>query len=344
MKALLLKELKKFEYVDVDVPGIKENEVLIKIKATSVCGSDIAGIDGKSRRRQVPIIMGHEASGLIVKTGNKVQNFNVGDRVTFDSTIYCNECDFCKSGEINLCNHRRVFGVSCDTYRMHGTFCEYVVVPEHILYKLKDNISYQQAALIEPMSVAYHALKLGNPKPSDCVLLFGTGTIALFAIQLFKIKGCKQLMVVGRNDKKLEVARELGADFVINSNNENVVDTVLLHTDSRGADLCYDAAGAQSTFSKGIASLKKGGTLVTLANLELFFQLDMVSLITKQMTIKGSCASNGEYAEIIDLLEDGRIRTDYCISKVAPLAEGGKLILKLHNKEIDDFYKLILVP
>jgi threonine dehydrogenase-like Zn-dependent dehydrogenase len=131
---------------------------------------------------------------------------------------------------------------------------------------------------------------------------------------------------------------------LIDSNLENVTESVLLHTDRQGADVCYDAAGAQSTFSAGVACLKKGGTLVTLANLDLTFQLDMASLITRELTIRGSCASSGEYTEIIDLLEKGKLRTDYCVSKVLPLSDGGDFIIKLHNKEIKDFNKLILLP
>jgi len=339
-----MKEYKKFEYIEMDIPQIKENEVLVRIKAVSVCGSDITGIDGKTRRRQVPIVMGHEASGIIVEKGKNVKNYIVGDRVTFNSTVYCNDCDFCKCGNINLCDNRKVLGVSCDSYRMHGAFCEYLAIPEHILYKLKDNISYQEAALIEPMSVALHAVNLFRPKTTDNVVLFGTGTIALFAVQFLKIKGCKQLIVVGRNEKKLRMAKELGADILIDSDHENVLDTVLLRTDRKGADVCYDAAGAQSTFSTGIASLKKGGTLVTLANLDLTFQLDMPSLITKQLTIKGSCASNGEYTEIIELLSKGKLKTDYNVSKILPLSEGGDYIVKLYNKEIKNFNKLILLP
>lgn len=344
MKALLLKEYKQFEFVDMEMPRIKADEVLVKIVAASVCGSDIVGIDGKNRRRQVPIVMGHEASGVIVEIGRNVRNYRVGDRVTFDSTVYCNECDYCKSGSINLCDNRRVFGVSCDSYSLNGAYCEYLAVPEHILYKLKDNITYQEAALIEPMSVALHAIDLANPAEADNIVLFGTGTIALFAVQLLKIRGCRQLIVVGRNGKKLELAKELGADVLINSGSEDVAEKVFLHTGGKGADIVYDAAGAQSTFSMGVASLKKGGTLVTLANLELTFQLDMTSLITKQLTIRGSCASNGEFAEIIELLENKKLRTDYCISKALPLSEGGDFIIKLYNKEIKDFNKLILLP
>ncbi len=344
MKALIMKEYMKLEYVDIDIPKIKPNEVLIKVMAASVCGSDINGLDGKSARRQVPIIMGHEASGIIAEIGDNVKDYKVGDRVTFDSTIYCGFCEYCKKGQINLCDNRRVLGVSCDEYRQHGAYCEYVDIPEYILYKIKDNVSYQEAALVEPMSVALHAANLLNITSSDTVILFGTGTIALFGVQFLKIRKAKKIIVVGRNDDKLKLATELGADFVINSTNEDVLKAVLKLTNGSGVDKSLDAAGAQNTFSMGIASLRKGGIFVTLANLERTFNLDIVSVITKQITIKGSCASNGEYVEILDLLNKKLIKTDYVISKEIPLSESGDFILKLHNKEIADFNKLIILP
>jgi threonine dehydrogenase-like Zn-dependent dehydrogenase len=294
-----MKEYMKLEYVEISMPKIKSNEVLVKIMATSVCGSDLHGLDGGSGRRKVPIIMGHEASGIITEIGADVKEYKVGDRVTFDSTIYCGKCECCIDGKINLCNSRRVLGVSCDDYRQYGTFCEYVSIPENIVYKIEDNVSYEDAALAEPMAVALHAINQLNIKCTDTVVVFGTGTIALFAVQLFKIRKCKNLIVVGRNDDKLSLATKLGADLVINSAKEDVLNTIN-YLEKNGVDKSFDAAGAQSTFSMGIDILKKGGTFVTLANLERTFNINISNVITKELSIKGSCASSGEYVEILD--------------------------------------------
>ena len=136
MKALVLEEYNQFVYKDMPEPEIASNEVLIQVKACGICGSDVHGMDGSSGRRIPPLIMGHEASGVIVKTGSHIRNFSEGDRVTFDSTIYCGQCFYCRQGQINLCDHRRVLGVSPVEYRQHGAFAEYVAVPEHILYRL----------------------------------------------------------------------------------------------------------------------------------------------------------------------------------------------------------------
>ena len=136
MKALVLHEYNCFEYKDVQEPEIGPDEVLIEVKACGICGSDVHGMDGSTGRRKPPIIMGHEAAGVIAGVGKQVENWSEGDRVTFDSTIYCEECHFCRKGLINLCDNRRVLGVSCDDYRQQGAFAEYVSVPQHILYRL----------------------------------------------------------------------------------------------------------------------------------------------------------------------------------------------------------------
>ncbi|MFN2231860.1 MAG: alcohol dehydrogenase catalytic domain-containing protein, partial [Anaerolineae bacterium] len=158
MKALLLQAYNDFIYTDVAEPAIGPEEVLVEVRACGICGSDVHGMDGSSGRRIPPIIMGHEAAGVIVETGPEVTGWQVGDRVTFDSTVYCGKCYFCRRGEINLCDNRRVLGVSCDEYRRHGAFAEYVAIPQHILYRLPEGLAFEQAAMVEALSIAFHAV------------------------------------------------------------------------------------------------------------------------------------------------------------------------------------------
>jgi len=136
MKALILTEYHRLEYGEMPEPQVGPGEVLLQVKACGICGSDIHGIDGSTGRRIPPIVMGHEACGEIVKLGEGVKGYAIGDKVTFDSTIYCGKCHYCRRGQINLCNNRRVLGVSCTEYRQHGAFAEYVAVPQHILYPI----------------------------------------------------------------------------------------------------------------------------------------------------------------------------------------------------------------
>lgn len=142
MKALVLTAPGKLEYGDVPVEEPAKDEVLVEVRACGICGSDVHGMDGSTGRRRPPIIMGHEAAGTIVSRGRDVQGWAEGDRVTFDSTIYCGKCRFCRAGKINLCSHRRVLGVSCEDYRQHGAFAQFVAVPQHILYRLPAAVSF----------------------------------------------------------------------------------------------------------------------------------------------------------------------------------------------------------
>src|SRR5437588_2929622 len=161
MKDLLLSKYIRLEIVDVPMPRPSPGEVLIRVGACGICGSDVHGYDGSSGRRIPPIVMGHEAAGRIAALGAGVTGLAEGDRVTFDSTVYCGACEFCRRGEVNLCDNRQVVGVSCGEYRRAGAFAEYVTVPERILYRLPDNLSFADAAMLEAVSVAIHAVRVG---------------------------------------------------------------------------------------------------------------------------------------------------------------------------------------
>ena len=168
MKALLLSEYKKLSVVDMPTPEIGDDEVLVRVRACGICGSDIHGYDGSTGRRIPPLVMGHEAAGVIERAGRAVEGFKAGDRVTFDSTVSCGKCDFCRSGQINLCDNRTVLGVSCGDYRRHGAFAEYVSVPARILYKLPDSLPFERAALIEAVSIAVHAVEPPRAEAGRC--------------------------------------------------------------------------------------------------------------------------------------------------------------------------------
>ncbi len=175
MEALLLKEYKHLEMVQMSAPEIGPDDILVRVRACGICGSDVHGFDGSTGRRIPPLVMGHEAAGEVAAIGANVHDLKVGDRVTFDSTIYCGRCFHCVRGEVNLCENREVLGVSPGPYRRHGAFAEFVAVPRRIVYRLPDSLSYQQAALIEAVSVAVHAVAI-SPKAETAVVV-GAGMI-----------------------------------------------------------------------------------------------------------------------------------------------------------------------
>src|SRR5215470_2431799 len=217
MQAMLLKEYMHLELVEMPQPSIGPEDVLVRVRACGICGSDVHGLDGRTGRRIPPLVMGHEAAGEVVATGAAVADLTPGDRVTFDSTVYCGRCFFCTRGDVNLCDRREVLGVSPGPYRRHGAFAEYVAVPRRIMYRLPDNLSYEQAALIEAVSVAVHAVNLTPIRLGDTAVVVGSGMIGLLTIQAVKHAGAARVIAVDTVDDRLERARELGATDTVNA-------------------------------------------------------------------------------------------------------------------------------
>jgi len=196
MKALLLRQYMDLEVTDLPQPEIGPHDVLIRVRACGICGSDVHGLDGSTGRRIPPIVMGHEAAGVIVEVGPNVEQWKPGDRVTFDSTVSCGQCHFCRRGEINLCDNRQVLGVSCGDYRRHGAFAEYVATPENILYRLPDALPFEHAAMIEAVSIAVHAVNLTPRSLGNTAVVVGAGMIGQLTIQADKVAGFGRVFAV----------------------------------------------------------------------------------------------------------------------------------------------------
>ncbi|MEQ8676654.1 MAG: galactitol-1-phosphate 5-dehydrogenase [Aggregatilineales bacterium] len=342
MKALVLEDVKQFAYRDVPDPEISADEVLIQVKATGICGSDIHGMDGSSGRRIPPIIMGHESAGVITKVGEHVKDWQVGERVTFDSTIYCGECHFCRRGEINLCDNRRVVGVSCGDYRQHGAFAEYLAVPSRILYRIPENLSFVQAAFVEPVTIAVHAVERTPIAMNDTAVVVGTGLIGLLLIQVLKQSGCGRIIGVDVDDSRLALARDFGADVTLNSKTDDVVNRIMSETDGRGADIAFEVVGITPTVQIAVNSLRKGGSLTLVGNISAFAELPIQNVVTRELSLYGSCSSQGEYPVSLAMLAQGKIQVDSLITEVAPLSDGAVWFDRLYNEQ--GLLKVLLVP
>ena len=343
MKALLLKDYFQFDYTDVPAPECADDGVVVQVKACAICGSDVHGYDGGSGRRQPPIVMGHEAAGVITEVGRDVTMYQVGDRVTFDSTIYCGKCWYCRRGMVNLCEDRMVLGVACDDYRNPGAMAEYVAVPERVLYKLPEGVSFPQAAVVEPLSIAVHAAALSRLKLGDRAVVVGTGTIGLLILQVIKAAGVTELIAVDIDDAKLEVAKKLGATRVINSTREDVSAAVRELTDGRGADIAFEAVGIGATLNNAIDSVRMGGSVVMVGNVAQKADFPLQKCVTRQIALQGSCASSGEYDICLDMIAHRMVDTDSIISKVVPLSEGAEWFSRLHAAE-PGLIKVVLEP
>jgi L-iditol 2-dehydrogenase len=343
MKSLILEKYNEFTLRDTEIPPLKPGWVLIKVEACGICGSDVHGMDGSTGRRQPPVIMGHEASGTISELGKNINNWKIGDRVTFDSTISCGECFYCQRGDINLCDNRRVLGVSCDEYRQNGAFAEFVAVPAHILYAIPENISFEQAAMIEAVSVAVHAAAISSVNASDTAVVIGCGMIGLLGIQALKAAGCRKVIAIDQVDEKLELAMELGASLILNSTDPNIIQKIQSETYNRGADLVLEVVGIEPTVNLAIDCARKGGTVTLIGNLAPEVKLPLQKVVTRQLKLQGSCASAGEYPLCLELIASGKIKVNRLISKVAPLEEGNDWFHRLYNKEAG-LMKVILKP
>jgi L-iditol 2-dehydrogenase len=345
MKALLLTAPSKLDYVDFPAPTPADDEVVVRVHACGICGSDIHGWDGSTGRRRPPLIMGHEASGEIVATGPRVTGWRAGDRVTFDSTISCGACRFCAAGQVNLCENRRVVGVAPVEYRQHGAFAEQLAIPARILYKLPDTLPYDQAAMVEPVSIAVHAVQRTKIAPGSTAVVIGSGMIGLLVIQTLRWAGAKNIVAVDLADNRLELARRLGATHTINSGREDAAAVVNTLTGGLGADTAFEVVGFTPTLNLALATLKRGGTCVLVGNLSPKTQdFPLQAVVTKEITITGSCSSAGEYPLCLDLIARGEIDVKPMIEAVVPLAEGAGWFEKLSAKDGGKYMKVILAP
>ena len=333
MKALTLVEYKHLVFGDAPDPQIAGDEVLVRVRACGICGSDVHGMDGSTGRRLPPIIMGHEAAGVIAEVGKHVKDWKQGDRVTFDSTIFCGMCWYCQRGLINLCDHRRVLGVSCEDYRQHGAFAEYVALPQRILYRLPDSVSFVQAAMVEPVSVAVHAVERTPISLGDTALVMGAGMIGLLVVQALRVAGCGKIIAVDIEPQKLKLALALGADISLKADECDVAQEVRGQTHGRGADVALEAIGLSSTINTAVACLRKGGSLTLVGNLQPSVEIPLQAVVTRQLTLAGSCANGGEYPACLELLGRRAIKTEPLVSATPPLAEGAAWFRRLYERE-----------
>lgn len=342
VRALLLSEYKHLEMADLPEPLPRRDEVLVSVAACGICGSDVHGYDGSSGRRIPPIVMGHEAAGTVAALGMGVTGFAVGDRVTFDSTIFCGACDNCRRGDVNLCDHREVLGVSCAEFRRAGAFAEYVAVPSRVLYRLPQNLSFAEAAMLEAVSVALHGVSLAQVSAGATALVLGAGMIGLLTLQALRAAGCSRIFVADLDDTRLKLAQDAGAAAVLSSS-ADVVEQVMQLTGGAGVDLAIEAVGRNETVKASIESVRKGGTVVLVGNISPEVTLPLQKVVTRQIRLQGSCASSGEYPRAIELLASGAILVAPLITAIAPLEEGPRWFERLYARE-PNLMKVILTP
>ncbi|OGB92500.1 MAG: galactitol-1-phosphate 5-dehydrogenase [candidate division NC10 bacterium RIFCSPLOWO2_12_FULL_66_18] len=343
MKALVHTAPLQFDLRDVPQPQPGEDEVLVRVKACGICGSDVHGYTGSTGRRIPPIIMGHEAAGVVEAVGRNVRDLAAGDRITFDSTVYCNQCPACRQGRMNLCQNRKVLGVSTPAFRRDGAMAEYVVVPWWITHRLPDAVSFEEAALIEPAAVSLHAARITPIEVNDVVAVVGAGQIGLFAMQAARVKGAGIVIALDVKEERLKLARQLGADVTINPAASDVAAEMRRAVGRPDADVVLEAVGTETSVRLAMDLTTLGGNLTLIGNVTPRIQVNLQDIVSRELTIRGSCAIAGEYRACLDLMASGRIQAKPLISRIVPLAEGQAAFDALHRGE-PGLVKIVLRP
>ena len=345
MKALLLSDVGRLEVVDVPQPQIERDSVLVRVAACGICGSDVHGYDGSSGRRIPPLIMGHEAAGIVTGVGSGVTRFAEGDRVTFDSTVYCGSCDYCQKGAVNLCQERQVLGVSCADYRRHGAFAEFVAVPERIVYHLPEQVTLEHAALLEAVGVAVHAAQLpGDEALRGPCLVIGSGMIGILICQALRALGAEEIVVVDRDASRLALVERVAAvETLLATDEQDTLARLRECLDGRDLHASWEAVGVSSTVQLAVESVRKQGHVVLVGNVAPSVDLPLQTVVTRELKICGSCASAGEYPLAMEWLAQGVIDVSPLVTAVAPLEEGAEWFARLHQREAG-LMKVVLQP
>jgi L-iditol 2-dehydrogenase len=343
MNALVLTENKRLEFLERPKPVPGPDEVLVRVAACGICGSDVHGYDGSSGRRIPPLVMGHEAAGVVAELGLGVKRFHRGDRVTFDSTVYCGKCRFCVRGEVNLCDRREVLGVSCGDYRRDGAFADYVLVPERIMYPLPDGMPFAEAAMLEAVSVALHAVAVSARRGGETALVIGAGMIGLLTLQAARAADCSRVLIADVDATRLALAKSLGATETLHLSGSDLARKCRELTDGAGVDVAFEAVGRDETVSTAIDAVRKGGTVTLIGNVTPEVRLPLQKVVSRQLRLQGTAASSGEYPRAIELVTNGTIQVKPLITAVAALEEGPRWFERLYAHE-PGLMKIVLTP
>jgi len=331
MKALVHTAPYVMTYQDWEMPACGPEDLLVRVKACAICGSDIKGYSGKTGRRQPPIIMGHEAAGVVEAVGANVTGFAPGDRVCFDSTVYCLHCEYCLSGHWNLCQNRQVVGVSEGTYRRHGAMAEYVSVPQWIAVHMPDNLTFAQAALAETVSIGVHAANRTPLRLNDTVVIVGAGAVGLVAMQAIRLKGAGRVIVTDLAEDRLALARDLGADVTVPADDPDLLERLKAETGPEGANAVIEAVGVQATIDTALDITRLGGSLTLVGNVMPRVEIGLQRVVSGEISLYGVCASNGEFADCVQLIASGRIPVDRFISEHASIEDGQVVFDRLYH-------------
>lgn len=307
MKVAVMEGIGKMGYTRRPVPVPQDDEVLVKLEYVGICGSDMHYYETGAIGDYVvkpPFVLGHEPGGTVVKVGAKVRNLKVGDRVALEPGKTCGRCEFCKTGRYNLCPDVVFFA----TPPVDGVFQEYVAHPEDLCFKLPDNVSTLEGALIEPLAVGFHAANQGGAHAGQTAVVMGAGCIGLVSMMALKAEGVDKVYVVDIMQKRLDKALELGADGVVNGKDQDAVEAILELTGGHGCDLVIETAGTEMTTRQCIRMTKKGATIVLVGYSKSGeMTLPMSLALDKELTFKTVFRYRHIYPMAIEAVAAGKV-------------------------------------
>ncbi len=340
MKAAVFEKIGVIKVKEVPLPEINENEVLIKVKLTGICGTDWSIYNGWYSADKLPMIPGHEFSGEIAKLGKNVKGFEIGNRVTADINMSCGTCFYCLRGEKLLCDQFTQLGIHTD-----GTFAEYVKAPAGQVHVLPDNLSFEAGAFIEPVSCVIHAAKALDAKLGSSIAIIGDGLGTLHA-RMAVLRGLAPVIVFGHNRKRLEIAKNMGADYVFHTDDvADPVAEVMKLTGGRGADYAIEAAGKVETYEQAFAMLRRGGTLSSfgITGEDDEMTIRPFELVLGEKKITGSCAGVGQdWPDAMTLISRGRIDPKPLFSMKVPLEDLEWALHELRSNR--NLFKIFVSP
>ncbi len=345
MKANLLTEYGKISWQDLPTPEVDDNQILIKVKYAGICGSDMHIFCGDFHpRTKLPFVPGHEFAGTIADVGTKVTQFNIGDNVVVDPIIWCDKCAACQIGHYSACSSLKLLGIDMD-----GGFGEYVLADKSMVYKLPSNISLKHAALIEVLSIGFHACKRAEIKENDIVAIWGAGRIGHCILQAARTKTNNTIFMIDILDDRLKPATDNFPNIVsINSKNEDPLDVIQKHTQGRGVDVAFEAVGhahpvpdRPNPVRGCVQSIRGAGMVCVLGLADDPAPLIMKELIWKEAKIVASRVSHGEFSESIKHMEQGYLKPDVLISAEMKMSEA-QLAFELLEAHPEKYLKIIL--
>jgi L-iditol 2-dehydrogenase len=339
MRALVYEAAWRMPLREVKLPEPGPGEVVVKVAAVGICGSDVHGFTGSTGRRIAPVVMGHEFSGTVAAVGAGVTGHAAGDRVVVQPLLTCGTCVNCRAGLPNICLNRRGIGMM----DVDGAYAEAVAVPQQLLYALPEGLSWEQGAMVEPLAVALRAANQTPITLGDTVVVIGAGPIGLLAMLAARLKGAGQVIMTDLSPHRLEMARRLGADLTINPREQDALAVVREQTGGTGAHATIEAVGIGPTVEQSLALVRTGGHVTWIGNSAPRVELNMQEVVTRELTIRGTYGFAEEFPRAIDTLRSGRIDVTPLIERVAPLEDGPTIVHDLAEGSLD-IVKVILKP